>query len=368
MKQKIILSLVLSAILMAFAWWHFHPQAEVADNAKPEVKIGIIYPMSGDGAVYGEAAKAEAEMFFRDFNNANPCCSYKVIFEDNQLKPSRNAAIAQKLINLDKVDVLVTCLSNFGAVVSPIAEQNKVLHFSVATDPVVAEGKYNFMASSNVEGEVQKLYDTLNQNQIRTLDVVIVNASGPQSMLDHLEKLAQKEDGVKIGQIYHVNENEKDFRLLLGKIKQNNPDYILVLLAMPTIDVFMRQYAESKIAIPVTGIETFTYLHDKTLAEGMWYVDAAAPTQEFLEKYQAQTGSRTTNYAEYLDLILQAVTAGYEGAQTTDREKVADYILNNFNNAETAIGPVQVSPDGIIDGEPVLKMIVNGQIQIMGEE
>ncbi len=368
MKQKIILSLILSALLVGAAWWHFRPRPEVADNAKPEVKIGIIYPMSGDGAVYGEAAKAEAEMFFRDFNNASSCCSYKVIFEDNQLKPSRNAAIAQKLINLDKVDVLVTFLSDFGAVVSPLAEQNKVLHFSIATDPAVASGKYNFMASSNVEGEVQKLYDTLNQNLVRNIDVVIVNASGPQSVLDHLEKLAQKEDGVKIGRVHHVNENEKDFRLLLGKIKQNNPDYILVLLTMPAIDAFMRQYAESKIAIPVTGIETFTYLHDKTLAEGMWYVDSAAPTPEFLEKYQAQTGSRTTNDAGYLDLILQAVTTGYEGAQTTNRDKVADYILNNFNNAETAIGPVQVNPDGIIDGEPVLKIIVNGQIQIMGEE
>lgn len=37
MKQKLIISILLSAVLIAFAWWHFQPQNEVADIDRPEV-------------------------------------------------------------------------------------------------------------------------------------------------------------------------------------------------------------------------------------------------------------------------------------------------------------------------------------------
>ena len=330
-------------------------------NSKPVIKIGAMYPLSGDGAAFGDAAKKDAEMFFAEFNKKPHKFEYKIIFEDNQYNLAKQATLAQKLINVDKVDVLVTVMSNFGAVVSPLAEQHKILHFSVATDPAVSKGFYNMITSSNPAGEADVMYKKLLKEGAEKVDIIVVNATGPQSMVDYFEERAAQDKQIKIGQTFHVNADEKDFRIMLYKIKENKPDYILVQLAMPTIDIFMKQYRESGINIPVTGIESFTYLQNRELAEGLWYVDAAPATDDFVARYQAKTGTATTNYAEYMDFILQMITFSYEGAGVTDREKVIDYIQNNSAGQITAIGKITTEPDGILNGQPVIKTIINGE-------
>ena len=332
-------------------------------QSKPVIKIGALYPMSGDGAVFGEAAKIAVSIFFEEFNSKPHKFDYQVVFEDNQNVLSKQAVLAQKIINIDKADVLITVLSNFGAVVSPLAQQSKTLHISTATDPNVAKGKYNIIASSNPQGEIDLLYTTLLKNKVQKVDVVIAQATGPEVMLDELK---QKE-GLNIDQVYSVNINEKDFRLMLHKIKENKPDYIIALLAMPTIDVFMRQYHENEINIPVTGIETFSYLQNKELAEGMWYVDAAPATDEYVKKYQEKTGSNTTNYAEYMDFMLQMVTFGYEKSGSTNAEDVANYLENNASGQKTAVGVVSVEPDGVLIAQPVVKKVINGEPVIIKE-
>ena len=291
--KKWLLSL---CMVLALAACDNKKESEQA-NSKPVVKIGAMYPMSGDGAAFGVAARKASEMFFEEFNKKPHKFDYQVIFEDNQYVLSKQATLTQKLINADKVDVLISVMSNFGAVTSPTAEQNKVIHFSVATDPAVSEGFYNLITSSNPEGEADVMYRNLLKQGVKKVDVVIVNATGPQSMLDYFEKRIEQDKQIEIGQTFHVNADEKDFRIMLYKIKENNPDYILVQLAMPTIDVFMRQYKESGINIPVTGIESFTYLQNRELAEGMWYVDAAPATDDFGAQKKKTTGSATIDYA-----------------------------------------------------------------------
>ena len=355
--KKLILSL---CVVLALAACDNKKESEQA-NSKPIIKIGAMYPMSGDGAAFGQAAKNASDMFFEEFNKKPHKFDYQVIFEDNQYVLSKQATLTQKLINADKVDVLISVMSNFGAVTSPTAEQNKVIHFSVATDPAVSKGFYNLITSSNPEGEADVMYRQLLKQGVKKVDVVIVNATGPQSMLDYFQKRIEQDKQIEIGQTFHVNADEKDFRIMLYKIKENNPDYILAQLAMPTIDVFMKQYRESGINIPVTGIESFTYLQNRELAEGMWYVDAAPATDDFVARYQAKTGSATTDYAEYMDFILQMITFGYEGAGTTDKEQVINYIQNNSAGQITAVGKITTEPDGILNGQPVVTKFINGE-------
>ena len=362
--KKIVLSL---CFVLALGACKDQKAKQPQKNTRESVTIGVMYPMSGDGAAFGEAAKNAANLFFEDFNKKPHQFDYKVIFEDNQFILSKQAPLVQKLIHANKADVLVSVMSNFGAVVSPIAEQNKVLHFSVSTDPAVADGFYNLITSSNPEGEVDLLYQKLIEKGAKKVDIVAANATGQQSMLDHFEQKVASEQNLNIGQVHHVNPDERDFRIMLYKIKENAPDYIVTFMAMPTIDVFMKQYQEQQTDIPVTGIESFTYLQNRGLAEGMWYIDAAPATDDYVKKYQAKTGTSTTDYAEYMDFILQMVTFGYEGAGTTDRAKVVEYIQKNSAGQNTAVGIISTAPDGILNGQPIVKIITEGDPVIVKE-
>ena len=103
------------------------------------------------------------------------------------------------------------------------------------------------------------------------------------------------------------------------------------------------------------------------MAEGLWYVDAAPATNDFVKKYEAKTGKTSTDYAEYMDFALQMITFGYEGAGTTDKERVIDYIQNNSEGIITAVGVVSTEPDGVLNGQPIVKIIKNGEPVIIGE-
>ena len=86
-----------------------------------------------------------------------------------------------------------------------------------------------------------------------------------------------------------------------------------------------------------------------------------------LKKYQKKTGKTATDYSEYMDFILQMITFGYEGAGTTDKEKVIEYIQNNSAGQNTAVGIISTDEDGILQGQAIVKKIINGQPIVIEE-
>jgi branched-chain amino acid transport system substrate-binding protein len=84
---------------------------DVATPAAGEpILIGVVGPLSGDAAVYGEPAKNITEMAIEEINaaggiNGRPL---KGIYEDGKCNPKDGATAGQKLISQDKVCLLYT--------------------------------------------------------------------------------------------------------------------------------------------------------------------------------------------------------------------------------------------------------------------
>ena len=71
---------------------------------KQIIKIGVLYPLTGDGAFLGESAKIATKMFFEDYNNTK--YKYELVWEDSQANPATAVSAVRKLINYDHVDVI----------------------------------------------------------------------------------------------------------------------------------------------------------------------------------------------------------------------------------------------------------------------
>lgn len=154
MKKKIIgfLALVIVAVVLGFVGKSIFDAEKAEINERPAVKVGIIYPLSGHAADLGEAAQKAVLLYLDKFEQGQHAFRYQIIFEDSEMSPEKSSDIAKRMIETDKVDVLVTLGSDVGNIVVPLAnENNKVLHFSVTTDLAAAKGKYNFVATSYAE-------------------------------------------------------------------------------------------------------------------------------------------------------------------------------------------------------------------------
>lgn len=352
------------AALLALVLWGIQNRRAVPDAAAERtVKIGAVYPLSGNHAIYGEAGQAAVKIFFDKFNQQPRHFQYEVVFEDTAGSLSRAVPALNKLVYLDKADVLITLFSNFGAAVKPIAAQRNLIHFNVGADRNNTDGVHNFMAADDLTDAARLLQDKLLKEGHRKIDIVCVNTTGAIAHADAFKTLVERENKLAIGRVHYVNQDEKDFRIMIAKMKANQPDAVVLFIStIPTVDIFLRQYKDANVRIPFTGINLFAYLKDKSLAEGAWAVRAAPPTSSYEREYAAATGSDATTYAEYMDVLLHVLTDAYEHEKTKDPARIGGYLSQGGRVFETAVGTVKTDERGATRLPPALVKIQDGKV------
>ena len=129
-------------------------------SAHAEIKIGVLYPIAGTGAVYGTPAMYGHNMAVDEVNAAGGIMGQKVVSfaRDTKLKPAAAAAAAKELITKEGVDVLVGGLSSaVGLAISEVARQEGVVY--IATIPKTIQmttkklHKHVFRTSSHTDFE-----------------------------------------------------------------------------------------------------------------------------------------------------------------------------------------------------------------------
>ncbi|MBI5248029.1 MAG: ABC transporter substrate-binding protein [Desulfomonile tiedjei] len=124
--------------------------------AQEPIKIGFMYVFSGRLAHYGYGAKQGAELAMSEINKAGGVNGRRLVgvYEDTKLLPEVGVEVAQKLVNQDRVDVLMGIVSSgVASAVAPVADRLATpLIFTLAMTPDVT-GKicnpYTFRVSQN---------------------------------------------------------------------------------------------------------------------------------------------------------------------------------------------------------------------------
>ena len=105
-------------------------------SAQAEIRLGVLYPIAGTGAVYGVPAMFGHDLAVEEINAAGGVLGQDLATfkRDTKLKPAAAAAAAKELITKDGVNVLIGGLSSaVGLAISEVAKQEKVVY--IATIP-----------------------------------------------------------------------------------------------------------------------------------------------------------------------------------------------------------------------------------------
>ena len=331
-------------------------------DTKPVVKIGVIAPMSGEYAHFGESMKIAVKIFEENDRTKASSHSYKFFIEDGAFSTSRSAVVAKKLMDIDKVDVVVTLSSDIGSVVSPIAQDNHVIHLSMATEPNVAKGEYNFTVSTPPNKNTGRMIDELKKLNLHRIAFVIQNTAMMQSVAENIRQAGRNGD-INIVSDNAINSGEKDFRILIYKILKDRPDAMIVQLQPPELQIFVKQLREINKDILITAIESFGYPEDKTLFEGTWFSGAVVPTKPYVNTFKQIANSNATNYSELFYAAFEVIREAY----TSEDKSV---VINNITNLKMnsfSVGEISFSQEGMMQTEAYLYTIKNGQIEVIEE-
>jgi len=227
---------IIGIIIILLVIWGIYSIVQKPKEAIGEpIKIGFIGPLTGELSSIGSVSKAAVELAVEEVNsdggiNGRPI---EVIYEDGQCNTKVAISAANKLINIDKVPVIIGGLcSTETSAFGPMAMENEVIVFSYcSTAPKLSElGKYFFRSypSDSLQGKfsAEYAYNDLGARKIAVLYHISDYGIGIKDVF----KQRFEELGGKILIEEGTPQDSRDYRTVLIKLNNLNPDIIF----MPT--------------------------------------------------------------------------------------------------------------------------------------
>lgn len=288
-----------------------------ASDARPEVTIGVVIPLTGPLAVYGVEPKRVIQTFEKSALLARSKYRYRFVFEDGQCGAgSASATAAQKLIHRDSARFLLTACSGEALQIAPIAEREKVLMVVVAgsSSQIRESGDFIFRTYPDVSSGVALLVGELRRDGRTRVGVLTEENAVTLGVLDLFEKSA--------GDITAVRENfradESDYQSILSRVKARGVDSVFLNTVAPkTYQILYRQLRSQGLTVPVYA---YYVPADKSSREvlgktqdGVKFFTAdasdirSARFGEFLSAYKAVHGSLADAESEFM------IQRGFDG-------------------------------------------------------
>ncbi len=234
-----------------------------------DIPIGFFAPITGPAAADGASAKNAVELGLKEVNDAGGINGKKInlIIYDDRLNPQEAVAVANKLIEKDKVIGVVSgSYSGPTRVTAPIFQKAGIpmvagyaVHPDVTWDP--KEKKPNDFCFRNgflgeIEGAAAAEFAVKNL-KAKTVSLIFMDNDFGRAIssgfADRAEKLGTK---VLSKQMYKFP-GEKDFRPYLTRIKEGNPNLIFAAGYYNEAASIVRQAKELGITSKIMGEEGF---------------------------------------------------------------------------------------------------------------
>lgn len=348
-----------------------------------EVKIGIIAPISGEAATFGESTANGAKLYFDQVNAAGGVEGMKIVYfvEDDKGDPTEGANAYSKLIDQNKVSVIVgTVMSKVSLAGAPIAQNKGVPMISpTSTNPAVTlVGNYIFRACfiDPFQGFVAAKFA---YNDLGKKTAAIIYDSGN----DYTKGLAEvfRDEFSKMGGAITAFESyaagTSDFNAQLVKIKATNPEVLFIPNYYNDAGLIAKQAREMGIQAIFLGGDGWDspdlFKIGGKAIEGGFFVnhfskDSELPAaKKFVADYKAKYNKEPDALAALAYEAAMIVVDAIKRAKSADPKAIRDAIENT--NLETLTGVVKFDQNrnpvkGAViletkDGQAVYKASVN---------
>ena len=368
--KKLLLSL---CMILALGACKDENKKEADVNTKPVVKIGVSLPLTGDAANVGNAVKASIGMALDEWKQKNTKFDYQVVFEDDALQTAKAAMVANKFVNMDKVNAIMNIWGVTAPVVADVSEKTNTIFFTCA-GYIDNEGKkYVFNNYTPVKRISEALIRKLKKSDIKTVAFASdMNAVGDARAKYVVEDLQNA--GIDVVAVERYVLGTVDFRMSIAKMEALNPDYYIIFVEQPGTKNFIEQHKQIVGKDNLAAIDVFHEMPKKywSVADGLWFVKSANGTPEFENKFSEKTGleiqSCVGNSYDNLNLIINAFesTPVTSGAVLPKNEDVLKQ-LHKAKDVNGAIGKISIDKYGNVDSLAVIQKMVNGEQVSDGE-
>ena len=341
--------------------------------AAEPIKIGFGMALTGGLAANGKSALLAMKIWEADTNAKGGLLGRPVqlVYYDDQSNPSTVPGLYTKLLDVDKVDLIVGgYATNMLAPAMPVVMQHNMTFiglFGLAVNSEFHYPRYFAMVPSGPHPKTEfskGFFDVaVAQNpKPQTIAIVAADAEFARNAADGARENA-KSHGLKIVYDKTYPPTTVDFTSIVRAIQATNPDILYVGSYPPDTAGMVRAIDEVGLKVKMccggmVGLQSAALKTQlNALLNGIVDYDfwLPAPTMQFpgvmdlLKKYQARAGAEGVDPLGYYMppfayAYLQVLGDAVEGTKSLDQEKLAAYIRSH--SFKTVAGDIKFGENG----------------------
>ncbi|WP_084675067.1 ABC transporter substrate-binding protein [Hippea jasoniae] len=380
----IVVLAVLAVVVIVFLKFISKPKPQkvakvpTAVAAKKEIKVGVVWPMTGLVAAFGQSAWKGATLAQSMMPTTEDGAKIKLILLDNKGMKVETANAVSKLITDNHVKAVIGAITSSNTLAgAPIAEKNHIpMLTSSATNPLVTKGK-KFVSRvcfiDPFQGTVAAKY-VWNNLHAKTAVVMIEKDQDYSVGLAHAFMEAFKKLGGKVVGVEFFQSTDQDYSAQIADIKTKNPDIIYMPSYYQEISLFCkqaRQYGLKQTVMAGDGAEADTLIKIGGKAvEGVTFTThydphaAATPLSKkflklFKEKYHGDPDAMAALGADAYFVLLNAINkaGGYKATPTK-----INYWIRHTKGFKGVTGVITIDPEtGNAIKSAVIRKVENGK-------
>ncbi len=312
---------ILSAVILALTL------ASCSKAESNSVKIGGIFPLSGQVAVYGVECKNGVDLAIEEINAAGGINGKPIVLvsEDDEGNPDKTVNAFKKLSTKDGVKVVIGSLtSGCTQAITTLSQASKVVQIApAATAPAITDaGDFIFRACfiDPFQGTVGGKFAAETLGKKRAAILYDIGNDYSVGLADNFKIAFTKAGGSIVSEESYAT-NDKDFNAQLTKIKNANPDVVYLPDYYGTVALIAKQLRAQGINVPMVGADGWDGLTSNAGDEvlGGYYsnhyaVDSTEPAvKKFVESFRAKYNKDPNSFAalgyDCVYLIRDAIVA-----------------------------------------------------------
>jgi len=239
MKHNKWLSVIL--ILIFLILFGFARREPVKDLSSQPIRVGAILPMTGPVAGLGEALRVGYTWKIEELNDEGKNISFYLQDSQSNVKDAMAAFI--KLVDMDKVPIIFTTLSDVSMTLRPVAERKSILLWADAVHPLLTKnGKFILRHSNTPDKDAEVLGNKIIQLGRKKTGILYQNDDWGSVASTFLgDKL--KTNGVESISMA-IDNGAFDFRVLISKLINQKIDSLIIIVAGSPSGIIIKQARE----------------------------------------------------------------------------------------------------------------------------
>jgi len=352
----------------------------------PPIKVGFSSAMTGPSAITGEGVKWAAQMLADEYNAKGGIMGRRIelSFGDNAGTPGEAVSAVRKLVDVDKVDVIIgqthsgACL---GAL--PVVKELAVpMVIEACSNPKIREligrsvNEWAFRVNPDDVMLGHQFAKYMSQST-KSVSIFAQNddfGRGAAAAYD----AAFKKYGIKLVSTEFFDRGQADYRPVLTRVKRANPEAVLLVMLASEGSVFMRQYRELGLTQRLYArgsMATLEFLHQvrdtPSIADGLveatYWTPVLDPEWEkrWLDRWKVPVrvhGSLAAIAFRYA--VAPAIEAAIKKTGRADRKSIRD-ALEEVDVVNTPVGRIKFDETHQAYIDMLIVEIRGGQLKIL---